>query len=131
MDDTWKDKLTPQQYKILHDKQTEAPFSGEHLNEKRSGMFTCAACGAELFKSDHKFDSGTGWPSFFEAADPDKIKLLDDSSHGMQRVEVTCANCGGHLGHLFDDGPTAQTGKRFCINSCSLNFNETKKQHED
>ena len=121
MDDSWKDKLTPEQYKVLHDKATEAPFTGELLHEDRAGMFTCAACGAELFKSDHKFDSGSGWPSFFEAADPEKIKLVEDNSHGMSRTEVTCAGCGGHLGHVFDDGPKP-TGLRYCINSVSMKF---------
>ncbi len=122
MDDSWKDKLTPEQYKVLHDKATDAPFTGELLHEDRQGMFTCAACGTPLFKSDHKFDSGSGWPSFFEAADPDKIKLVDDSTLGMERVEVVCTKCGGHLGHLFDDAPQTPTGQRFCINSSALCF---------
>lgn len=119
-EDELKQKLTPEQYHILREKGTEAPFSGEYLNEKRKGMFNCAACGAQLFKSNTKFDSGTGWPSFDEAL-PGAVELKDDDSYGMRRTEVICKNCGSHLGHVFDDGPTS-SGKRYCINSVCLGF---------
>lgn len=121
-EDQWKAKLTDEQYRVLRQKGTEAPFSGELLNEKRPGMFTCAGCGAELFAADTKFESGSGWPSFYDVATKGAVKLENDDSLGMQRIEVNCAKCGGHLGHVFDDGPTDTTGKRYCINSCSLNF---------
>jgi len=120
--DEWKSKLTPEQYKILRKKGTEAPFTGELLEEKRKGMFSCAACGAELFPSDTKFESGTGWPSFYDVAKSGNVKLIDDTSLGMHRVEVICAKCGGHLGHLFNDAPQTPTGKRYCINSGALCF---------
>lgn len=116
----WKQKLTPEQYAILREKGTEAPFSGTLLHEKREGMYTCAACGATLFPSDTKFDSGTGWPSF-DSALPGAVKLVDDTSGGMRRTEVVCNACGSHLGHVFDDGPT-DTGKRYCINSVCLDL---------
>lgn len=121
-DSEWKKRLTSEQYKILRQKGTEAPFTGKLLDEKRDGSFVCAACGAELFNSDHKFDSGTGWPSFYDVAKSDAIKLADDFSHGMRRIEVMCANCDSHLGHVFDDGPRDKTGKRYCINSACLAF---------
>ncbi len=121
----WKKKLTPEQYAVLREKGTERPFTGELLHEARKGMFVCAGCGTELFDSGTKFDSGTGWPSF-DSAKKGAVKFVDDSSHGMHRVEVICAKCGGHLGHMFDDGPAKTTGKRFCINSCSLGFKEKK-----
>lgn len=121
-DDDWKTKLTPEQYEVLRGKGTEAPGSGKLLHNKDSGDYTCAACGNVLFTSDTKFDSGSGWPSFYDVASNDAIKLHDDSSLGMQRVEVTCAQCGGHLGHLFDDAYDQPTGQRFCINSAALDF---------
>ena len=121
-EEEWKEKLTPEQYEVLRGKGTEAPFSGKLLKEHRTGMYQCAACGQTLFASDTKFDSGTGWPSFDKAI-PGSVKLVDDSSHGMKRAEVVCSNCGSHLGHLFDDGPT-ETGQRFCMNSVSLEFSE-------
>lgn len=123
----WRAKLTPEQYRIMREKGTEVAFTGKLLNEKRRGMFRCAACGAELFSSDHKFESGSGWPSFYDVAKSDLIKLEDDNSLGVHRVEVICANCGSHLGHVFDDGPREKTGKRYCINSTCLAF-EPKQQ---
>jgi peptide-methionine (R)-S-oxide reductase len=117
-EEEWRKKLTPEQYAVLRERGTEAPFTGALLNEKRAGMYTCAACGAQLFSSDAKFDSGTGWPSFDQAL-PGAVKLIPDESHGMHRTEVVCANCNSHLGHIFDDGPTT-SGKRYCINSVCL-----------
>ncbi len=121
----WKEKLTPEQYKVLREKGTEAPFTGKLLHEERDGMFKCAACGNPLFASNAKFDSGTGWPSFDQAL-PGATKEIKDESHGMTRTEVVCAQCGSHLGHLFDDGPTV-TGQRYCLNSVSLDFGEGEK----
>ena len=119
-DKNWKKKLSPEQYHVLREKGTELAFTGTFVDHHGKGMYTCVACGAELFSSDTKFDSGTGWPSFTDVK-RGNVKLTSDTSHGMKRVEVTCANCGGHLGHVFDDGP-GKTGKRYCINSCSLDF---------
>jgi peptide-methionine (R)-S-oxide reductase len=119
----WRDELTSAQYDVLRRKGTEAPFTGQYVNEKRDGTYRCAGCGAELFSSRTKFESGTGWPSFTEPADSANVDLHDDRSHGMHRVEVTCSACGGHLGHVFPDGP-GQTGERYCINSCSLELDE-------
>ena len=124
-DAQWKDKLTPEQYKVLREKGTEAPFSGTLLKEKRDGMYKCVACGNPLFASGTKFDSGTGWPSFDDAL-PGAVKFVEDTAHGMRRTEVVCAQCGGHLGHVFDDGPT-KTGKRYCLNSVCLEFSEGEK----
>lgn len=121
-EDVWKQKLTPEQYQILREKGTEAPFTGKLLHNKETGIYTCAACGSELFKSEHKFDSGSGWPSFFDTKDNKAVQLIEDTAHGMNRTEVICASCGGHLGHVFDDAPQTPTGKRFCINSASLDF---------
>lgn len=121
-DEELKKKLTPEQYYILREKGTEAPFTGKYLHHKASGIYTCAVCGAELFSSDTKFESGTGWPSFYDAAKSTAIKLTEDTSHGMQRVEVSCANCGSHLGHVFNDAKDQPTGMRFCINSACLDF---------
>ncbi len=120
----WKKKLTPEQYEVLRQKGTERPFSGKFLNEKRKGTYMCAACGNQLFASDTKFDSGTGWPSFEDAL-PGAVKHVVDDSHGMERTEVVCAKCGSHLGHVFDDGPTS-TGKRYCMNSVCLDLDEKK-----
>ena len=116
----WKKVLTPEQYKVMREKGTEAPFSGEYVHEKADGTYNCAACGNPLFSSDTKFDSGTGWPSFDNAL-PGAVKMESDDTHGMSRTEVVCAKCGGHLGHVFDDGPT-ESGKRYCMNSVCLDL---------
>ncbi|MCA9349467.1 peptide-methionine (R)-S-oxide reductase MsrB [Candidatus Saccharibacteria bacterium] len=116
-----KPKLSAKQKAILLDKETEAPFSGKLLNNKADGSYHCAGCGAILFNSDTKFDSGSGWPSFDQAVEGAVKEIIDDS-HGMIRTEVTCANCGGHLGHVFTDGPKETTGRRYCINSLALDF---------
>src|SRR3989338_4792750 len=117
----WQTCLSPEQYKILRKKSTELPFTGKLLHNKEKGKYACAACGNVLFDSDTKFDSGTGWPSFFDAK-KGAVKFIEDGSHGMRRTEVVCNKCGGHLGHLFDDAPQTPTGNRFCINSCALDF---------
>ena len=117
-----KKELSDTQKHVLFEKGTEPPFSGELLLEKRSGTFVCANCGSELFSSDTKFDSGSGWPSFTEPANRNHVNLTTDTSHGMIRTEVSCANCGGHLGHVFDDGPADRGGQRYCINSVCLDF---------
>jgi peptide-methionine (R)-S-oxide reductase len=122
-DREWREQLSPAEYDVLRRKGTERAFTGEYHDEKRRGMYRCAGCGAELFSSETKFDSGTGWPSFTEPADRANVELDDDFSHAMHRIEVTCSSCGGHLGHVFPDGP-GQTGERYCINSCSLDLDE-------
>jgi peptide-methionine (R)-S-oxide reductase len=118
-EEEWRERLTAEQFEVLRNKGTERAFTGEYAFTKDPGVYRCAACGAELFRSDAKYDSGTGWPSFFEAISPGAVELHEDRSLGMRRVEVTCARCGGHLGHLFDDGPRP-TGERYCMNSISL-----------
>lgn len=117
-DEEWKKKLTPEQYKIMRQKGTEAPFTSPLVDNHQTGMFKCAGCGQELFSSDTKFDSGTGWPSFDQAI-AGSVIMRPDNEYGMERTEVVCSRCGAHLGHLFDDGP-ATTGKRFCINGACL-----------
>jgi peptide-methionine (R)-S-oxide reductase len=119
--DEWKKKLTPERYRVLREKGTEPPFTGKLLHNKEKGVYTCAGCGAELFSDEAKFDSGSGWPSFYDAIDPDRIVEIEDESHGMRRIEIVCRNCGGHLGHVFPDGPRP-TGLRYCVNSLSLDF---------
>jgi peptide-methionine (R)-S-oxide reductase len=120
----WRRELSPERYQVMRQKGTEPPFTGEYTYSKEEGVYRCGACGAELFRSDAKFDSGTGWPSFTEPAVGENVELEPDYSHGMVRTEVKCARCGGHLGHVFDDGP-APTGKRFCINSCALDLEQS------
>ncbi len=121
-DDEWKAKLTPEQYAVLREGATDAPFSGALVNNHDTGDYMCAACGTKLFDSATKFESGSGWPSFYDAANADSVKLIEDDSLGMSRTEVVCAKCGGHLGHLFNDAHDQPTGNRFCINSTSLDF---------
>ena len=119
-DADWKARLTPEQYRILREKATERAFTGAYVHTDTEGMYRCAGCGAKLFASSEKFDSGSGWPSFTDAVAPEVVELHDDFSHGMHRIEASCAACGGHLGHVFDDGPADRTGLRYCINSAAL-----------
>lgn len=125
-EEEWKKQLTEEQFYILRQKGTERPFTGKYYKTNDKGVYSCAACGNELFTSDMKFDSECGWPSFDKEILGNKVNTHVDTSHGMIRTEITCAKCGGHLGHLFDDGPTV-TGKRYCVNSASLNFVAEKK----
>lgn len=121
-DSEWKKLLTPEQYTVLRKKGTESPFTGELLYNEVDGTYVCAACKAQLFASEHKFEAHCGWPSFNNVIDSEAVILKEDKSHGMQRVEVVCKNCGGHLGHVFNDAPDQPTGVRFCINSAALKF---------
>ncbi|MDX1608456.1 MAG: peptide-methionine (R)-S-oxide reductase MsrB [Candidatus Spechtbacterales bacterium] len=121
-EEKFKEKLTPEQYKVMREGGTERPFSGKYVHTKDKGIYKCAACGAELFSSDTKFDSGTGWPSFTEPANRENVELKEDRSGGMVRTEVICKNCGSHLGHVFEDGPPEKGGKRYCINSVCLDL---------
>lgn len=126
----WRSKLSPEQYRILREAGTEAPFTGELLNNKDEGMYRCAACGEPLFESCTKYDSGSGWPSFTAPVESEAVEELADKSHGMTRTEVRCAKCEGHLGHVFPDGPGPE-GLRYCINSASLKFDKTKDEKDD
>ena len=122
-DQEWREELTPERFQVLRQKGTEPPFTGAYTHSKTDGIYRCGACGNELFSSDSKFDSGTGWPSFTEPAVAEAVELHADNSHGMVRTEVTCARCGSHLGHVFPDGP-GPDGQRFCINSIALELDE-------
>lgn len=121
-DSYWREKLTPEQYKVVRQKATERPFTGALYNNHAKGMYQCVACGQDLFSSDTKFESGTGWPSFDQPVNKEHVELHEDRSLFMKRTEVVCKNCGAHLGHLFDDGPRETTGQRYCINSAALHF---------
>jgi peptide-methionine (R)-S-oxide reductase len=121
-EDDWRRELNADQFAVLREAATERPWTGELLDEDRAGLYTCAACGAELFRSGTKFDSGCGWPSFYESVRPDAVELIEDNSLGMTRTEVRCANCGSHLGHVFPDGFGTPTGDRYCMNSIPLAF---------
>ncbi|MFJ2370946.1 peptide-methionine (R)-S-oxide reductase MsrB [Microbacterium sp. NPDC087665] len=121
-EEEWREELGDEQYAVLRQSATERAWTGELLDEERSGLYACGACGAELFKSGTKFDSGCGWPSFYESIRPDAVELIDDTTLGMVRTEVRCANCGSHLGHVFPDGFGTPTGDRYCMNSLALTF---------
>ena len=124
-EEDWRSELSPEEFAVLRQAATERPWTGELLDEKRTGIYRCRACGNELFRSDTKFDSHCGWPSFYAPKESDAVELLEDRSLGMVRTEVRCAKCGSHLGHLFDDAPQTPTGDRFCMNSVSLSFEDT------
>jgi peptide-methionine (R)-S-oxide reductase len=121
-DEVWREKLTPAEFAVLRESATERPWTGELLDESRAGLYTCKACGNELFESGTKFDSGCGWPSFYESVRPEAVRLLEDDSLGIERTEVRCARCDSHLGHVFPDGVGTPTGDRYCMNSLALNF---------
>jgi peptide-methionine (R)-S-oxide reductase len=128
-EEEWRKELTPEEYHVLREAGTERAFTGEYWDHHGDGAYRCRACGAKLFDSATKFDSGTGWPSFTDPMNREHVELVPDTSHGMVRTEVRCGSCGSHLGHVFDDGP-GETGERFCINSCSLDFKPRDEQEE-
>lgn len=121
-DEQWRKELTPEEYRVMREQETEAPFSGTYIDNHETGVYKCKACGNVLFASDAKFDSGTGWPSFTDPAVAENVGTRPDDSYGMRRTEVYCKQCGGHLGHVFNDGPAEKGGKRYCINSVCLAF---------
>jgi peptide-methionine (R)-S-oxide reductase len=127
-DAQWREELTPEQYQVLRQAATERPWTGEYVDNHADGTYRCAGCGAELFNSDTKFESGSGWPSFTEPKVAEAVELKRDVSHGMVRTEVVCRSCGGHLGHLFEDGPRDKGGMRYCMNSCALDFQPTASE---
>jgi peptide-methionine (R)-S-oxide reductase len=121
-EEEWREILTPEQYAIIRQGGTERPFTGEYNHNKEKGTYNCAGCGQPLFSSDTKYDSGSGWPSFWDVLQENSLEVLHDTSYGMSRLEIKCARCGSHLGHLFEDGPRETTGQRYCVNSASLKF---------
>ena len=125
-DSEWKQTLTPQQFAVTRQQATERPFSGEYVHNKEDGTYCCVACGQPLFSSKTKFESGTGWPSFWDVVQQGNVILREDFSHGMHRIEAVCSRCDSHLGHVFDDGPQDKTGQRYCINSASLSFKKNQ-----
>lgn len=124
-DEQWRERLTPEQYEVLRRKGTERAFTGAYWDAKDPGLYRCAACHNPLFRSEDKYDSGTGWPSFTRPVDPGAVRVEEDNSYGMRRIEALCGHCGGHLGHIFDDGP-APTGQRYCMNSVSLELDPSE-----
>lgn len=128
MSDIYKKKLSPEKYRILRESGTEAPFSGDFLNHHENGDYLCGACGSVIFNSNHKFDSGSGWPSFYNVASTDAVLLVEDRSHGMHRAEVRCSNCDSHLGHVFNDAADQPTKLRYCINSLALDFKRSSRE---
>jgi peptide-methionine (R)-S-oxide reductase len=129
-DAEWGAELTPEQYEVLRRHGTERPFTGKYVHNKEAGTYHCAGCGQELFSSATKFESGTGWPSFWDVIEQGNVRLVEDNSHFMRRIEVRCSRCDGHLGHLFDDGPRETTGLRYCINSAALQFEPERPKNE-
>jgi len=127
-DKEWREQLTDQQYHVLRQAGTERPFAGKYVDTEDDGAYTCAGCGNMLFSSETKFHSGSGWPSFWDVVSKGNVEVRDDSSHGMSRLEVACANCGGHLGHVFNDGPQEKTGLRYCVNSAALDFKSSSSE---
>ena len=125
-DEEWRKELTPEQYAVTRQRATERPFTGKLYHNKKEGIYSCVACGLPLFSSKTKFESGSGWPSFWDVVQTGNVELRQDMSHGMQRVEAVCSRCGSHLGHLFEDGPRETTGLRYCVNSAALKFDEGK-----